>query len=58
MVCDMLLTIYASKKCKWTMAEKDDDSNVEDDFVGELDANKDDEQSDSKESDKKMMTIL
>jgi len=40
------------------MAEKDDDSNVEDDFVGELDANKDDEQSDSKESDKKMMTIL
>jgi hypothetical protein len=49
----MSSTIYASKKRKWTTAEKDDDSDVEDDFVGELDANEGDEQSDSEESDEK-----
>ena len=52
---DMSSTIYASKKCKRTTAEKDDDSDIEDDFVGEpeLDASADegDEQSDSEESD-------
>jgi hypothetical protein len=30
--------IYASKKCKWTMAEKGDNSDVEDDFADEPDA--------------------
>ena len=29
----MSLTIYGSKKCKWTMDKKDDDSDVEDDFA-------------------------
>jgi hypothetical protein len=49
----MSLTIYTLKKCKQTTAEKDDDSNVEDDFVDELDANKGNKQSDSKVLDEK-----
>ena len=38
------------KKCKWTTAEKDDDSNVEDDFADEPECDK---QSDGKELDEK-----
>jgi ribosome-binding protein aMBF1 (putative translation factor) len=49
----MSLTIYVSKKCKPTTAKKSDDSNVEDDFANEPNANKGDDQSDSEESDKK-----
>jgi hypothetical protein len=49
----MSSTIYASKKRKRTTAEKDDDSDVEDDFPDEPDANEGNEQSDSEESDEK-----
>jgi hypothetical protein len=51
--CDMSLTIYTSKKCKQNTAEKNGDSDVEDDFADEPDANKGDEQSDSEESEEK-----
>ena len=42
-------TIFASKKRKRNTAEKGDDSDVEDDFAGDSDANKDGEESDSEE---------
>ena len=46
---DMSSTIFASKKCKQNAAKKDDDSEVEDDFADESNANKDSEGSDNKE---------
>jgi hypothetical protein len=45
----MSSTIFASKKRKRISAEKDDDSDIEDDFADESDANKDGEESDSEE---------
>lgn len=44
----MSSTIFASKKRKWNVAEKDD-SDVEDNFADESDADKDSEGSDSEE---------
>jgi hypothetical protein len=45
----MSSTIFASKKRKQNVAKKDNDSEVEDDFADESDANKDGEESDSEE---------
>jgi hypothetical protein len=45
----MSSTIFASKKRKRNVAKKDDDSEVEDDFADESDANKDGEESDNGE---------